>query len=325
MLINIVFLVLLIALAVLFVLLARAAWHSRRGIVRWPGMLLSGLLALVFTAVSVVAVIGLVRLNAAPYRYETAIIPVTGASGLVEQGAKKAALCVGCHSSTGEFPLDGSAEDFLGGGGPPLGTLWAPNLTPGGPLKDWSDAEIARALREGVDKDGRPLLVMPSKALHNLSDEDTAAIIAFLRSQPAVERDLPERQMTLLAALLVGSGMFPTSAQPPISEPIDTPPAGTVEKGRYLVYATGCIDCHGDDLTGMPAGGFSPSGPNLTAIVPSWSEEDLINLFRAGKDPTGRMVSDDMPWYEYNAALSDEELKDMYTYLHGLEEKLTNP
>ncbi|MCC6148460.1 MAG: c-type cytochrome [Anaerolineaceae bacterium] len=324
MLINILFLILILVLAVVFALLARAAWRSRFRVVRWLGVLLSGLLALVFIAVCVVAALGLVKLNTAPYQYKATNISVTGTPEQVEQGARKAELCVGCHSTTGKFPLDGSSENFLGGEGPPLGILYAPNLTPGGPLKDMSDVELARAMREGIGKNGRPLLVMPSKALHNLSDEDTTALIAFLRAQPAVERNPPERQTTLLAALLVGAGLFPTSAQPPIEGPIITPPSGTVEKGRYLVYSTGCIDCHGDNLAGIPPGGFAPSGPNLTAIVPKWNQQDLINLFRNGKDPTGRMISEGMPWQEYNAALDDGELKDMYTFLHGLEEQPAN-
>jgi mono/diheme cytochrome c family protein len=323
MLINILILILLLGLAILFVFLARAAWRSRHAILRWPGVVLAGLLALAITVVSVIAIVGLVRLNVAPYQYATtAGIPVTGGPGDVERGAKLAVLCTGCHSSTGNLPLDGSADNFLAGG-PPLGSLYPPNLTPGGPLKDWTDADIARAIREGVDKNGQPLLIMPSKAFHNLSDEDTADIIAFLRSQPAVNRQLPQKQLTLLAAGIVGAGIFSTSAQPPITGPVNMPAAGTADKGHYLVTSMGCTDCHGDHLTGVPAGGFGPSGPNLTAIVPKWKEEDLVNLFRTGKDPSGSHVSDNMPWKEYNGVFSDADLQDIFSYLHGLQ-KLPN-
>jgi len=325
MLTNILILIVLVLLAAGLILLARAAWRSRRAIVRWPVVIVSGLLALIMTVFIVVAGIGLVRLNSAPYAYSTtASIPVTGASDQVERGAQKAVLCAGCHSSNGQLPLDGSAENFLDGG-PPFGTIWASNLTPGGPLKDWTDAEIARAIREGVDKDGRPLLIMPSKPMHNLSDADTAALIAYLRSQPAVKRDLPETQLNILGAALIGSGMFTTSAQPPITQPIENPPPGTAENGHYLVYSVGCIDCHGDNLAGIPPGGFGPSGPNLTVIVPNWEEEDFVTFFRTGVDPTGHQVSNEqMPLNDFSAALTDDELKDMYKYLSGLQELPTN-
>jgi mono/diheme cytochrome c family protein len=316
---NILILVLLLALAIGFIFLARAAWRSRYGAVRWLGLVLSGLLALVFVAVSAVVAIGIVKLYTAPYQYTSTTIPVTGGTGDVQRGAKLAQLCAGCHSTAGKPPLDGSVDDFLGGGGgPPFGTLYAPNLTPGGPLKEWTDADIARAIREGVDKNGQPLMIMPSKALRNLSDEDVAALIAYLRSQPAVQRDVPAKQLSPLAAALVGAGMFPTSAQPPLTGPVPAPAPGTPDHGKYLVMALGCTDCHGDHLTGMPPGGFGPSGSNLTAIVPNWQEGDLITLFRTGKDPNGHQVSEDMPWQEYTNVFSDADLKDIYSYLHSL-------
>ncbi len=316
MLVNILILILLFALVIGLIFLARAAWRSRQALVRWPGLVLSGLLAVVVTAVGVIVAVGLVRLNVSPYA-NTAAIPVTGSSGNAERGAKLAQLCTGCHSSTGSLPLDGSHDNFLADS--PFGTLYAPNLTPGGPLKDWTDPEIARAIREGVDKNGRPLMIMPSKALRNLSDEDVASIIAYLRTQPAVPTERPARNLSVVAAALVGAGIFPTSAQPPLTAPVDTPRAGTPDYGGYLVHALGCIDCHGDKLNGVPPGGFGPSGPNLTALVPGWQEQDLVALFRSGKDPSGRQVSDDMPWKEYTHVFSDADLHDIYTYLHGLQ------
>ena len=82
-------------------------------------------------------------------------------------------------------------------------------MTPGGPLKDWSDGEIVRAIREGLDRDGRPLLIMPSDAFHHLSDDDVQNLVAYLRSQPAVQHATPARDMNLLGLILVGAGLFP--------------------------------------------------------------------------------------------------------------------
>jgi mono/diheme cytochrome c family protein len=176
-----------------------------------------------------------------------------------------------------------------------------------------------RAIREGIDHQGRPLIVMPSQALHQLSDADASALIVYMRSQPAVNHDLPQRNLTVLAALFIGGGMFPTSAQTPILEPVIAPEIGSLEYGAYLISSLGCTDCHGLDLAGKPAGA-GPGGPNLTVIVPNWKEEDFIALFREGRDPTGRQVSQTaMPWKSYSQALSDEELNNTYRYLISLQ------
>jgi mono/diheme cytochrome c family protein len=322
---NILIMVVILAIAVLFFWLAVRSGRIRRGYVRWPARILSGLLGLVFAAVFVIASIGYVKLNArvsSPGSSEAvggASIPVTSSSEMVALGQQRITLCTGCHSTQGKLPLDGSADNFLGGGGPPMGVLYAPNLTPGSVLKDWTDAEIARAIREGIDKDGRPLVVMPSQTFQNLSDEDIQVIIAGLRSQPAVDRQVPKRSLSPIAAAMLGAGVFSTSAQKPITAPVGEPSVGTVEYGKYITLAYGCQDCHGAEMTGMQGGGFGPPpGPDAKAIVKNWSEEDFLNLFREGKDPTGRVISkDNMPWNEYKSALNEDELRSVYLYLHG--------
>jgi mono/diheme cytochrome c family protein len=198
-----------------------------------------------------------------------------------------------------------------------MGVIYAPNLTPGGPLKDWTDGEILRAIREGVDKDSRPLIIMPSQAMHSMSDADAAAMVAYLRSQPEIKRDLPNRDLNALAAVFLGAGMFSTSAQTPINAPIVSPKPGTLDYGKYLVAATGCKDCHGPDLTGS-SGGPAGSAPNLTMLVPTWQESGFMSVFNQGIEPGGRKLSDHMPWKSYRAAFSDEELRDIYNYLHSI-------
>ena len=114
--------------------------------------------------------------------------------------------------------------------------------------------------------------------------------------------------------------MFPTSAQQPITGPVGAPAAGTADYGQYLTNAYGCHDCHGPDLAGMTSTD-GPSGPNLTQIVPGWTEEQFVRFFREGKDPTGRDVPPDaMPWRSYSKAFTDAQLRDLYSYLHGLEQ-----
>jgi mono/diheme cytochrome c family protein len=314
---NILTFSLLIALVILFGWLVTRAWRLKRAVVKWLGVGLAGLLTLLLVAITVVAGIGFYKLNVAPYRYSLSAVKVAGTEELIARGKRLAHLCADCHSSAGALPLDGSKDNMLAGG-PPLGVIYAPNLTPGGPLRNWTDGEIIRALREGVDNRTRPLVFMPSQGLHGVSDADAEAMVAYLRSQPAVDRNLPARDLNVFAAVFIGSGMFPTSAQPPITQPVARPAAGTPEYGKYIVMNFGCPDCHGANLAGGAAGGFAPVGPNLTVIVPAWKEADFITVFRKGTDPSGIAIRETMPWKSYAQALSDDELKDAYQYLHSL-------
>ena len=306
---------LLIALAALLVLLGVRAWHIKNLFLRLPPVVLSGLLALVFALIGAVALIGVYRLDT-PRGNPASDLRVAAAPDRLARGAQLAHLCAPCHSTTGNLPLDGGTRNFLAG----LGTLYAPNLTPGGPLADWSDGEIIRAIREGIDKNGRALLIMPSEDFHQMSDADVQAIVAYLRTQPSVSHATPPRTVGLIGTLLIGTGLFPTSAQAPITQPVSSPPAAvTAEYGEYLVAISGCRSCHGPDLSGGRADGGPPPGPNLTRIIPSWSEDDFLRTIRTGTDPQGhRLAPDQMPWQALSAAYSDDELKAIYVYLHGL-------
>ena len=75
------------------------------------------------------------------------------------------------------------------------GVVYPANLTPDPKtgIGAWSDEEIIRVIRSGVDRTGRQHLpVMPWPAFAKLSDEDALAIVAYLRSLPPVEHLVPE-------------------------------------------------------------------------------------------------------------------------------------
>jgi mono/diheme cytochrome c family protein len=77
----------------------------------------------------------------------------------------------------------------------PFGTLWARNITSDRDtgIGAWSDAEIARAMRSGISRDGRPLhwQGMTWDLLSNLDEEDVRAVIAYLRALPPVKNAVP--------------------------------------------------------------------------------------------------------------------------------------
>lgn len=316
MIVDLIAILVIIALVALFAWLTRRAWRARNAIVNWGGTILAGLLTLALALITIVAAIGFYKLYA-PVGNPVSTLKAQGTPEQIATIQNRATICAGCHSAQGTLPLSGGVQNFVGG----LGTIVPPNLTPGGPLKDWSDGEIIRAIREGVHKTGRPLLIMPSDILHNLSDADVQALVAYLRSQPAVNHDTPNNELGPIGMVLTGAGVFPTSAQPPITAPVVAPPAGvTVDYGKYLVDTTGCRACHGKNLTGGTPGGFTPVGPPLTAIVPKWnSDADLVKTIRTGVDPNGHVLNpDQMPYNQFSAAFSDDELKAIYQYLHGL-------
>jgi mono/diheme cytochrome c family protein len=307
----------LFCLATLGTWLAMRARRARNRVAKRVGLVLSSLLTLACTLVIGVALVGFYKINFPRHRPTVADIRVAGTPDQVARGARFGAFCALCHSPNANVPLVG--ENFSQGG-PPVGTLYATNLTPAGEIKDWSDGEIIRAIREGVHKSGRALIIMPSEAFHNLSDVDVQAIVAYLRSQPAIGPSTPTTKLNVVGALFIGAGLAPTSAQPPITQPIVAPAEGaSADYGVYLVSILGCRLCHGENLAGRKSGGPGPpGGPNLTLILPKWGVEDFIHTLRTGVDPYNRTLAEGMPWKQISSFASDQDLKAIHTYLHGL-------
>jgi cytochrome c553 len=317
----------LVILIGVFGFLTLRAWKAKNGWLKWTGSLLAGLLTLIPAALLVLALAGFSRLNR-HYDNPAADIKIAGTPDQIARGEKLAHVCVSCHTQDNQLPLSGTnfaaKFDF-----PPFGTLYAPNLTPSGDIQDWSDGEVIRAIREGVHRDGRSLLIMPSADFRNLSDEDVQALVAYLRSQPATGGPTPQNQFNLLGAIFTNLADFRV-AQAPVGR-VTAPPVGTVAYGKYQVDIMGCRDCHGDQLQGRVENGQPgpPPGPNLTLIIPHWTEDDFMTFFNSGVLPGGGKVpiltlksgfsEPRMPWPTIRAAATDEDLKAMYAYLHSLQ------
>ena len=313
---NIVAWLILVVVTVLFGWLARRAWRAKNAVLKWGGVVLSGLLTLAFALASILAAIGLYKFYASRGS-PVADIHVAGAAEQIARGQHLARIeCVGCHATNGDLPLSGGRD--VGADVPlPLGSFVSINLTPGGPLKAWSDGEIMRVLNEGVDREGHPLLAMSANTVRYLSDEDKQAIIAYLRSQPAVvdESPNPPDRPTLLAALMVGAGLV--QFQLPVT--VNAPPRGpTAEYARYILGWADCQRCHGEDFNGGTGGpgGLNPKGPSLY-VVQGWTLDQFVTTLRTGTDPAGHVLSDQMPWKDLRY-LDDDELGALYAYLKAL-------
>jgi len=316
----------LIVLMAVFGFLTVRARKLKNPFLKWAGMFLAGLLTLLPAVLFVLGVVGFYKLNAR-HDNPVAAIRVAGTPAQIARGERLANICLSCHTSGNQLPLSGT--DFAAKFGfPPLGTLYAPNLTPSGNIKDWTDGEVIRAIREGVHKNGRSLLIMPSGNFRKMSDEDVQALVAFLRSQPGTGGPTPNNQFNLLGAVFMNLSDLRAAQQP--AGIVTAPQAGTLEYGRYMVDIIGCRDCHGAELQGRVDNGQPgpPAGPDLTRIVPGWTEEQFMDFFNTGTLPGGGKVpiltlpsgfsEPRMPWPMVRAVTTDDELKAIYAYLHSL-------
>ncbi len=215
----------------------------------------------------------------------------------------------------------------------PFGDIYSANLTPDPAtgIGRRSDAELARVLRYGVRADGRA--AFPLMEYHDLSDYDVVAVIAYLRSRPAVAHAVPEHQFTRLGKAIMGFALTPTG---PAATPVQASPAGpSLARGAYLAHTvSACASCHtnrGDDgaLVGPPFAGGQRMDiaasttqvfvtPNLTPDALSspigvWTEDEFLKRFRQGPLVSGTP----MPWGAF-ARLRDDDLRSLYRYLRSL-------
>jgi mono/diheme cytochrome c family protein len=311
---NVIGVIVLIATAALLICLGSRAWQRKNTFVKWSGTVLAAVLATAVSLVSLISVAGLFRLHA-----RSAPVPDLKVAGTPEQIRRGQAIagsfCDGCHSSTG--PLTGG-EDIGKHFPVPVGSFVSANLTPAGRLNRWSDGEIFRAIRNGVDADGHWLIVMSYTNASKLSDDDTKALIAYIRSRPAAGRQTPNPpdSLNLLGVIMLGAGMLP-AGKPVFTGVIKAPPKGpTARYGEYILSYQDCRECHGADLRGGVAGQLGPIGPGLD-LVKQWKLEEFIATMRTGTDPNGHKLSEQMPWRPIGR-MDDEELSAVYQYLNRL-------
>jgi mono/diheme cytochrome c family protein len=156
--------------------------------------------------------------------------------------------------------------------------LTAPNLTR--VTKTMNDDQIATAIRYGIGPDGRTLFDMPADEYVRLSDQDTGAIIAYLRTLAPKGNSTPPTNWDFEGRMLLAFDFFKNEAQAvdrTQEGPVTTPKA-PLALGRYLTLAQ-CTGCHGPDLTGDP----EIETPNLYSEVPRYTLAGFQNFFRTGK------------------------------------------
>ncbi len=308
---NIIWLMTLLALTAVLVWSGTRAWRLKKSVLKWGGLGATALLAAATFSVSVLVASGLVKLHmrSAPVQN----VKVAGTAEQIERGrAISDSFCGACHSKTGTLTggMDVGKELPIY-----LGAFVSANLTPTGRVSHWSDGDIFRAIRNGVDADGHWLMMMSYTSASRLSDEDTQALIAYIRSRPPAGGEIadPPDQLNLLGLAMLGAGLLP-SGKPIVTGVNFAPPKGpTARYGEYILSYQDCRECHGPQLTGGVPGQLGPIGPDLN-IVKDWTRDAFVKTLRTGIDPGGHVLSERMPWRPIGK-MDDEDLTAVFEYL----------
>ena len=208
----------------------------------------------------------------------------------------------GCHTETGK------AATGLNAGGrrfdAPFGTVYSTNITPDRDtgIGAWTDEQIIAATRLGRRPNGERILpVHPFMAFNGMAEEDLRAVVAYLRTLPAIKRPNQPKKITVplfesvfLPAWLAAFAVKETP--PPVA------PTSGVARGEYLVRVVGhCGECHTPRgvtqavdnsrfLAGNPTGPENSVVPNITPDKDTglmWSEEEIADYLATGNKPDG--------------------------------------
>lgn len=258
----------------------------------------------VLSFIGVVILVGAIGFTLFAWRQEIAPSPATLATGAppdpgrVAAGARLALLgnCAGCHTTPGGAALAGGLAMET-----PFGTIHSTNITPDPAtgIGDWSFAAYDRAMREGVDREGRHLYpAFPYEYFARISDTDMADLYAWNMAQPPVAAETPPNDLTFPAnfrPLLAGwKLLYHSDARFEIM-----PERPRIwNDGAYIAAGLGhCGACHipRNSLGGALEAEADRGGeandwwaPPLTAANPAphvWTEAALLAYLRTGRSP----------------------------------------
>lgn len=236
------------------------------------------------------------------------------------------AACGNCHTPQGpNGPIPGMALSGMLVEKNDAFTAIAANITPASRIADWSDAELAKAIREGIRPDGSVIgPPMPMGLYRNLSDDDLMSMVMYLRQVPAVENDPGESVYNI---------PLPPAYGPPVETVAAIPAGVTLEYGEYLAGPVAhCMECHTTFGPQGPmfeshlgAGGFELHGPWGTSVASNitptglgdYSDAELGAMITDGLRPDGSRMMPPMP-YAYLANMTDEDLAAVILYLRAL-------
>jgi mono/diheme cytochrome c family protein len=254
-----------------------------------------------------------------------------------ERGAYLAAAagCDQCHTD-----VKNGGRPYAGGRAieTPLGIVFSPNITPDREtgIGHWRFADFTRALRWGIAPDDSHFSpAFPFAFYNRLTDEDVAALKAFLETVPAASQVNRPGDAGVVSAVRARAALVVVAERFPGRWTPDTSRGATWNRGGYLVSTVGrCGDCHtprnffgapdpARSLAGTSAGPGGKMVPNITPDpetgIGKWSEEDIINLLKNGQEPDFDFVGGAMGEIVRNTSrLDDADRRAIAVYLKSL-------
>jgi mono/diheme cytochrome c family protein len=225
--------------------------------------------------------------------------------------------CAECHGA------NGAGKDVANDGKGLV--IRAPNITgaPGSVVANYRAIDWTRTIRHGVKPDGRPAIVMPSEDYARLTDDDVAAIVAYVRQLPPAQGAGATIEFPLPVKALYAAGVVMDAAERiDHTLPPQQPVAEAVSLAHGAYVANTCIGCHGEHLSGGKIPGAPPDWPaaaNLTtgdgsALTRYADADSMIAMFRSGKRPDGSAVSMVMPFGGLKE-MSETDVRALYLHL----------
>ena len=241
------------------------------------------------------------------------------------------AACGNCHTPRGPDGAPLMARELSGG--PPVKEppfdAYPSNITQDKQtgIGRWTDAQLKRAIREGVRPDGSLIgPPMPFAFYRGMADEDLNAIVAYLRQVKPVDNAVTKSVYRM---------PLPPAYGPPIKQPIKAPsPKDQVAYGAYLAGPVAhCMECHTPMVKGQVqrdkfgAGGNAFNGPWGTAVsrnltphesgLKNWSDAEIEKAIRDGVSRDGSALKPPMG-YGFYKTMSDSDMKAIIAYLRSL-------
>jgi mono/diheme cytochrome c family protein len=304
----------------------------------------------ILVAVLILAVVGIITYvkTALPDVGSAPELKVEATAERIERGrylANSVTVCMDCHSTRDWSKFSGPVTPGTHGKGGERfdqsvgfpGVYYSKNITPSG-ISRYTDGELYRVLTSGVNKEGEPMFpVMPYKYYGSMDDEDIYSLIAYIRTLAPIENQVPASVSDFPFNVIINT-------LPSKGTPIKRPdPSDKLAYGKYMVNASGCVECHTRVKQGqiIPELAFSggrdfafPDGsivrsanitPHPETGIGKWTEEYFIQRFKAYADssfvPAPVSPGDFntiMPWMMY-ATMTTEDLSAIFTFLRSVE------
>ena len=249
--------------------------------------------------------------------------------GLIATGADLARIgnCADCHTAADGKPYAGGRPLKT-----PFGTIYGTNITPDPEtgIGKWPEAAFARAMREGIDREGRHLYpAFPYDHFTRLTDDDVRALYAFVMTREPVRATPPPNRIPFPRALV---GIWKSLYFEPGVFRADTSQSAEWNRGAYLVQGLGhCGACHTPrnalgaelktkDLGGGLAGGWHAPALNADSPAPvPWTDASLYRYLRTGLDDLHAIAAGPMdPVVRNLAAAPDRDVRAIATYVAAL-------